>query len=248
MAPVSAARMAAPMEMASRISPTSTRSGSSRRALLRARLKLMVSRPTSRCSMTHCSSANIISTGSSMVMMWRRKFLFKCITMAAMVVDLPEPVMPASRVRPRLASASLRQMGLMPSFSMGGRSFLMYRMAIAHLPVWEKTFTRNRPNLGLKYEKSTSRSFLKSSTKCSGHMLKMTRSIHFLVGLGKSRSRKPRLMRKWIFSSSLMWRSATSSFTASCRMRSNRRKSSSSMDISGSRPFQHSEVSSEILR
>ena len=37
-----------------------------------------------------------------------------------------------------LGFGELEAMGLMPSFSMGGRSFLMYRMAIAHFPVWEK--------------------------------------------------------------------------------------------------------------
>ena len=184
------------MEVASRISPTSTMSGSCRRALLSARLKLMVSSPTSRCSITHSSSSNIISTGSSIVTICFRKFLFKCITMAAIVVDLPEPVIPASSVSPRFASASCRQIGAMPSFSMGGKSFLIYRIAIAHWLVWENTFTRKRPNFGLKYEKSTSRSFLKSSTKCSGHMLKITFSIHLRVGFGKSRSRKPRLIRK----------------------------------------------------
>src|SRR5438876_6003894 len=62
--------MAMAMVSRSRISPTSTMSGSSRRADRSARLNVSVCTPTCRCVMTHFLFSCTNSIGSSIVMMW----------------------------------------------------------------------------------------------------------------------------------------------------------------------------------
>ena len=98
--PVSAACMAALNVSRSRISPTRMMSGSCRTACLRAVSQSMTSMPTSRWLMMHLSSLKVNSIGSSMVTMWQRSRLLTYWSIAAIVVDLPEPVTPARMTIP----------------------------------------------------------------------------------------------------------------------------------------------------
>ncbi len=104
--PVSAMRSAASIVSRSRISPISTTSGSWRSAERRAFEKLWVSACSSRWLTMHFLCACRYSTGSSMVTMcsWRSRLILSI--MAARVVDLPEPVGPVTRIRPRGFSQS----------------------------------------------------------------------------------------------------------------------------------------------
>ncbi len=84
----------------SRISPTSTMSGSCRSTYLRAPLKLTVSEPISRWFTTQSLCGCRYSIGSSIVMMWRRCSLLILSMIDASVVLLPEPVGPVTSTRP----------------------------------------------------------------------------------------------------------------------------------------------------
>ena len=57
------------------------------------------------------------SIGSSMVMMWHFRSRFTLSTIAASVVDFPDPVGPVTSTSPRVRSASLWVIGGSPSFS-----------------------------------------------------------------------------------------------------------------------------------
>jgi hypothetical protein len=74
--PVSAVSMAMATVSRSRISPTSTMSGSSRRAARRASLKESVCSRTWRWLMRHFLFSCTNSSGSSMVMMWSVRLRF----------------------------------------------------------------------------------------------------------------------------------------------------------------------------
>jgi hypothetical protein len=80
--------------------PTRTMSGSSRSAALSARAKLFVCGPTSRWLIMQRSDPCTNSMGSSSVMMWSERFLLIQSTIAASVVDLPEPVGPVTSTSP----------------------------------------------------------------------------------------------------------------------------------------------------
>ena len=99
--PVSAMRSADSMVSRSRISPMSTTSGSSRRAARSAFANEWVSACTSRWFTTHFLCWCRYSMGSSTVSMcsWRSELILS--SMAASVVDLPEPVGPVTSTRPR---------------------------------------------------------------------------------------------------------------------------------------------------
>ena len=101
--PVSAAFIAVSIVSASRISPTRITSGSCRSAA-RALLKLGVG-PISRWVILEHLSRWRNSIGSSMVMMCVRERALMWSTIAASVVDLPEPVTPVTRTSPRSSSA-----------------------------------------------------------------------------------------------------------------------------------------------
>src|SRR6478735_56415 len=105
--PVSAMRSAASIVSRSRISPMSTTSGSSRRAARRAIVKLVVSLCTSRWFTRQPLWLWMYSIGSSMVRMCSARSVLILSSIAASVVDLPEPVGPVTRTRPRGRSASL---------------------------------------------------------------------------------------------------------------------------------------------
>src|SRR2546421_665712 len=95
----------------SRISPTSTTSGSWRRMYLSAFLKLCVSAPTSRWFTTQFLCGCRYSIGSSMVTMCSCRSVLILSMIEASVVDLPEPVGPVTRTRPRGFFASSLTMG-----------------------------------------------------------------------------------------------------------------------------------------
>ena len=96
-APVSARRIVS----RSRISPTKMMSGSSRSALRKALANDSVCGPTSRWLIRHFFDSCTNSIGSSMVRMWPCSFSLIWLTIAASVVDLPEPVGPVTRTMPR---------------------------------------------------------------------------------------------------------------------------------------------------
>src|SRR2546425_6383819 len=94
--PVSAVSIAIAMVSRSRISPTSTMSGSSRSADRSARLKLSVCTPTCRWVMTHFLFSCTNSIGSSIVMMWSVRDRLTRSTSEHNVVDFPAPPGPGS--------------------------------------------------------------------------------------------------------------------------------------------------------
>ena len=98
--PVSAMVSAAAMVSRSRISPTSTTSGSWRRMYLSAVLKECVSENTSRWFTRHFLWLCRNSMGSSIVMMWSWRSELILSIIAASVVDLPEPVGPGHEDEP----------------------------------------------------------------------------------------------------------------------------------------------------
>ena len=103
--PVSAMRSADSTVSRSRISPISTTSGSSRSAARSALVKLCVSLCTSRWLTMQLLCWCRYSIGSSMVRMWPCGSVLILSIIAASVVDLPLPVGPVTRTRPRGLSA-----------------------------------------------------------------------------------------------------------------------------------------------
>ena len=104
--PVSAAESAVCTVSSSRISPIRMMSGSWRSTRRSARPNEAVSRPTSRWLMIEFLSRCRYSIGSSIVTMCFARVWLMWSTMAASVVDLPEPVVPVSSTMPRSSSAS----------------------------------------------------------------------------------------------------------------------------------------------
>ena len=115
--PVSAAVSAVAIVSRSRISPTRITSGSWRRRRAAPSAKLGASTPISRWLTMQrlCRCTN--SIGSSIVRMCSARVRLTSSIIAASVVDLPEPVGPVTRTRPRGFSASLWSDGGRPSSS-----------------------------------------------------------------------------------------------------------------------------------
>ena len=113
--PVSAMRSADSTVSRSRISPISTTSGSCRSAERSAFAKLWVSACSSRWLTMHFLWLCRYSTGSSMVTMCSLRSRLTLSSMAASVVDLPEPVGPVTRIRPRGFSHSFSTTAGRPS-------------------------------------------------------------------------------------------------------------------------------------
>ena len=134
--PVSAMVRAAAIVSRSRISPTSTTSGSWRRMYFSAFLKDWVSEKTSRWFTRHFLCWWTNSMGSSMVTMCSLRSELILSTMAARVVDLPEPVGPVTRMSPFGRSASCSTMGGKPSSWKPLILVGMTRMAQATAPRW----------------------------------------------------------------------------------------------------------------
>ena len=102
--PVSAAVSAMRIVSRSRISPTSRQSGSSRIAALTPSANVGTSGPISRWVKIDLSLVWTNSIGSSIVTTWWASRLFIRSRIAASVVDLPLPVGPVTRTRPRRAA------------------------------------------------------------------------------------------------------------------------------------------------
>ena len=116
--PVSAATSAVETVSKSRISPTRITSGSCRSEERSAVAKLSVSKPTSRWLTRLSLSRCRYSIGSSIVMMWQLRVELTWSIIAASEVDLPLPVVPVTRIRPRGSSASRSRIGGSPSSRM----------------------------------------------------------------------------------------------------------------------------------
>ena len=99
--PVSAAVSAVEIVSRSRISPTRMTSGSWRSAARSASANDVASGPISRWLTTQFLWRCRNSIGSSIVMMWSCRVRLISSIIAASVVDLPEPVGPVTRTRPR---------------------------------------------------------------------------------------------------------------------------------------------------
>src|SRR5215203_135890 len=142
--PVSAAVRAVATVSKSRISPTRITSGSCRSEARSASWKERASRPTSTCSMTERIERCSYSIGSSMVTMWLVRVRLISPIRAASVEDLPEPVGPQTRTRPRLGFTRSARMGGRLRPARVGISVGRERIAAAGSPRWRWRLTRNR--------------------------------------------------------------------------------------------------------
>ena len=147
--PVSAAVSAVEIVSRSRISPTRITSGSSRSAARRPSAKSGASEPTSRWLTIErlCWCRN--SIGSSIVRMWSWRSQLITSSIAASVVDLPEPVGPVTRTKPRGLAVSSRSTCGTPSVSRPGISCGTSRKAALTDPRWKKQLTRKRATPGI---------------------------------------------------------------------------------------------------
>ncbi len=146
--PVSAAWMARPMVSRSRISPTMSTSGDSRRALRSAAANDSACLPTWRWVMTASWLVCRYSIGSSMLITCFCEVLLISSTIAARVVDLPDPVGPVTRTRPLLSSVSRFTAAGIPRSSRVGISFLITRNTEPKPWLWTNTLARNRATPG----------------------------------------------------------------------------------------------------
>ena len=184
--PVSAAVSAIWMVSRSRISPTSTTSGSWRSAARRALANDFVSTPSSRCETTAWLSRWTNSIGSSMVMMWTDSVWLMWSIIEASAVDLPEPVTPVTRIRPRRRSARSWITSGRPRVSKGGTWPEMWRMASAGVPRCLKAFTRKRPMSRAPTAKSSS-SCSSNAARCWRVMMS-ARKLSITSGVTRSDS------------------------------------------------------------
>ena len=148
--PVSAAVSAVSIVSRSRISPTRMTSGSWRSALFSACAEATcVSTPTSRWFTIDRLSRMRNSIGSSIVMMWQVSVALMWSIIAASVVDLPEPVVPVTRMRPRSLDGDLLQhLAAACSCSIVRILNGMTRRTTPMVPRCWNTFTRKRPSPG----------------------------------------------------------------------------------------------------
>ena len=141
----------------SRISPTRITSGSSRSALRSALANDSVCGPTSRWLIRHFFDSCTNSIGSSMVRMCPSSLSFLWLTMAASVVDLPEPVGPVTSTTPRGWSASSAK--IFGAFRSSSERIFdgMVRITAAAPRFCTNALTRKRARFGTANEKSHSR-------------------------------------------------------------------------------------------
>src|SRR4051812_37471167 len=114
--------------------------------------------------MSDCLSRCRNSIGSSIVTMCRARVELMWSIIAASVVDLPEPVVPVSRMMPRSSSARSRMTGGRSSWSIERMSTGIARMTSDVEPRCLKALTRKRATPGIEYEKSTSLSSANSAS------------------------------------------------------------------------------------
>ncbi len=112
--------------------------------------------PTSRWLMTERLSLCTNSIGSSIVTMCLFIVTFMWSIIAASVVDLPEPVVPVSRMIPRSSSARSRTTGGSESSSIVEILVGIARQASEIRPRWRNALTRKRATSAISKEKSTS--------------------------------------------------------------------------------------------
>ena len=155
--PVSAIVRAIWIDSRSRISPISSTSGSSRSAERRARSNEGLSIPISRWFTAAILWWWTYSIGSSMVSTWTDRVSLIRSMIEASVVDLPEPVGPVTRTRPRGRAASWVTAGGRPSSAKPGIFEGIIRSARVIWPRWTKAFPRSRARSPHEKEKSTSR-------------------------------------------------------------------------------------------
>ena len=154
--PVSAVVSAASMVSRSRISPTSTTSGSWRSTERSAFLNECVSVPISRWLTTQllCWCRNSIGSSSVMMCSWRSVLILSII--AASVVDLPEPVGPVTSTRPRGLLHSSSITGGRPSSSNVRILNGMVRKTAPTAPFCMKTLARKRHRFFTPNDRSSS--------------------------------------------------------------------------------------------
>ncbi len=90
--------------------------------------------------------------------------------MEARVVDLPDPVAPTTRTRPRFSITSCRSTGGRLRSSSFGMSALTKRMTEATEPFCQKTFTRKLPRPIIGLERFSSSSFSNVAV-CAGESI-----------------------------------------------------------------------------
>ena len=105
--------------------------------------------------------------GSSIVMMWSLRVSLIWSIIAASVVDLPLPVGPVTRIRPRGSSASFVSTGGIDSSASVGMASLSRRSVAAARPCWKKTFTRLRVPSGATSAKSASIRSVRRASRCA---------------------------------------------------------------------------------
>ena len=93
------------------------------------------------------------STGSSTVRMWPVRLALRWSIIAASVVDLPEPVAPATSTMPRLSMTRLSSTGGSFSSSNDGMTLRTKRIAMAMVPRWRKMLIRKLPTSRSRYER-----------------------------------------------------------------------------------------------
>src|SRR3954465_5257446 len=193
--PVSAALRAVATVSSSRISPTRITSGSCRSTRRRARLNDCVSCPTSRWLMIERLSRWRNSIAAPIVTMcfeWKR-LIWSII--AASVDDLPEPVVPVSRMMPRSSSAICEITSGRPSCSIERISCGIARQTSEITPRWRNAFTRKRDRPLTPNEKSTSFSSVNSSSLCLSLPIRSASTVSVSSGVSGSEpgigSRRP---------------------------------------------------------
>ncbi len=120
-------------------------SGACRRAFFSAVSKLLVSVPTSRWLTIDFLFLKMNSTGSSSVRMWPDFCELRRSSIAESEVDLPEPVAPTIRIRPRFCRMSSFSTSGSPRVSNCGTSPGMKRTTTAGEFFWRKALMRNAP-------------------------------------------------------------------------------------------------------
>src|SRR5215468_7449619 len=205
--PVSAMRRADSMVSRSRISPINTTSGSSRNAARSELENECVSACTSRWLTRHFLWLCRNSMGSSMVIMCSSRSLLILSSIAASVVDLPEPVGPVTRISPRGLSQSALTTGGSPSASNPLISQGIVRNTAPTAPRWLNTLPRKRARFFKPNEKSSSRFSSKRCFCASVSTLYASDLVSAAVSGGMSRGRKWPCTRTRGALLVVMWRS-----------------------------------------
>ena len=141
----------------SRISPTRMTSGSSRSAALSADANDSVCTRTSRWLTRHFLWRCTNSIGSSTVRIWAWRSQLIRSTIAASVVDFPDPVGPVTSTSPRSARAISASTGGSPSAANDLISVGMTRKTAPSPRRPTKKLQRKRARLGISMLKSRSR-------------------------------------------------------------------------------------------